>query len=91
MSYTLNLDVPATTKNKRKEFEMDAEQVKQFQKAVGTAHWKLGLEKFAEAIGSDPSHDHAQAKFQDFNHLSRALNRFDPETLAKVIAAGAAQ
>jgi hypothetical protein len=70
---------------------MDAEQVKQFQKAVGVAHWKLGLEKFAEAIGSDPAHEYTQSKLQDFQFLSKALSRFDPETLAKVIAAGAAQ
>jgi hypothetical protein len=69
---------------------MDAEQVKQFQQAVGAAHWKLGLEKFAEAIDSDPNHSYTQSKFQDFQFLSKALNRFDPETLAKVIAAGAA-
>jgi hypothetical protein len=68
---------------------MEAEQVKQFQKAVGTAQWKLGLDKFADAIGSSPEHDYMRDKFREFQALNTALNRFDPETLAKVIAAGA--
>lgn len=68
---------------------MDADQIKQFQQAVGTAQWKLGLDRFADAIGSSPEHNSTREQFHDFNLLSRALNRFDPETLAKVIAAGA--
>ena len=68
---------------------MDAEQIKQLQKAVGVAQWKLGLDKFAEAIGSSPDHDYTRDKFREFQSLNKALNRFDPETLAKVLTAGA--
>ena len=70
---------------------MKAEQIKQFQKAVGGASWKLDLWRFAEAIGSSADHDYVKDKFREFQSLSKALNRFDPETLAKVLAAGGAQ
>lgn len=67
---------------------MDAQQVRDFQRAFGTAQWKLDLYKFAEAIGEDPTHQHAQSLFRAFTDANKALNRFDAEMLAKVINAG---
>lgn len=66
---------------------MTPEQVKEFQKAVSTAHWKLDLWTFAEALGSDADHDYTKDQFRALQNLNRALGQFDAATLAKVINA----
>ena len=63
------------------------EEVKQFQKAVGTAAWKLDLWKFAEAMGQDADHEYTKDKFRQLNALSKAMSAFDTETLTKIINA----
>lgn len=67
--------------------DLSTGEVKQFQRAISTAAWKLDLWKFAEAVGSDASHDYTKDLFKQFSELSRAVNRFDAETLTKIINA----
>jgi len=64
---------------------MTPEQVKEFQKAIGVAEWKLDLWRFAEALGSDADHDYIKEKFRALQDLNRALSKFDAATLARVI------
>ena len=66
---------------------MTPEEIKQFQRAVGKASWTMDLWKFAEALGQDVDHEHTKEKFRQFQELNKALSRFDPETLAKLINA----
>jgi hypothetical protein len=65
-----------------------AAEIKQFQQAVSTATWKLGLDRFAEATGWNPEHGYTQDQFKAFQALGRSLSRFDPEVLVKLIEAG---
>jgi hypothetical protein len=65
-----------------------AAEIKQFQQAISTATWKLGLDRFAEATGWNPEHGYTQDQFKAFSALSTAFSRFDPETLLKLIEAG---
>jgi hypothetical protein len=65
------------------------EQIKELQQAIGTAAWKLNLDRFAEATGWNPEHDYVRGKFREFSELSKWLSRFDPETLLNLIEAGA--
>lgn len=67
--------------------DLSTGEVKQFQRAISTAAWKLDLWKFAEAVGNDASHDYTKDLFKQFSELSRAVNRFDAETLTKIINA----
>jgi hypothetical protein len=66
---------------------VDATEIKQLQKTIGSASWKLDLWKFADAVGSNADHDYTKDKFREFQALSKALNGFDSETLAKIINA----
>lgn len=66
-----------------------SEEVRKFQRAIGTAQWKLDLWHFARAIDEDPGHQHAQSLFRAFTDANKALNRFDTETLAKILNAEA--
>lgn len=63
------------------------EQVRSFQRALSTAQWKLDLYKFATAIDEDPRHQHAQSMFRVFTDANKAINRFDAETLTKILNA----
>lgn len=65
-----------------------AAEIKQFQQAVSTATWKLGLDRFAEATGWNPEHGYTQDQFKAFQTLGKSLSRFDPEVLVKLIKAG---
>lgn len=67
---------------------MTAEQVKEFQQAIGTAAWKLNLDRFGDAIGASPEHDYTRDKFKQLTALNRALSQFDPDTLLLIIEAG---
>jgi hypothetical protein len=67
---------------------MTTEQIKSLQQAIGTAAWKLNLDRFAEVLGQDPEHDYVRSKFREFNELANWFGRFDPETLLKLIEAG---
>lgn len=64
-----------------------AEQIKEVQKAINTASWKMDLWKFAEAVGHEAGHDWTKDKFKQFSELSRAFNRFDTETLTMIVNA----
>lgn len=64
------------------------EQVKELQQAIGTACWKMGLDQFADAIGSDPEHDYTRDKFRQFQVLGKALGQFDAETLTRILNHG---
>lgn len=66
---------------------ISVEEIKQVQKAIGSASWRLDLWKFAEAVGGDASHDYTKDLFKQFSELSRAVNRFDAETLTKIVNA----
>lgn len=66
---------------------MDASEIKQLQQAVGKASWKLDLWAFATAMGHDADHDYVKDKFREFQALSKSLNGFDSETLAKIVNA----
>lgn len=66
---------------------MTPEQVKEFQKAIGVAEWKLDLWRFAEALGSDADHEYTKEKFLALQKLNKALSQFDAATLAKIINA----
>lgn len=67
---------------------MTTEQIKELQQAIGTAAWKLNLDRFAEATGWDAEHGYTQDQFKAFSALSAGLSQFDPETLVKLIEAG---
>lgn len=62
-------------------------EVKTFQEAISKAEWELDLFRFAEVIGSDHSHDYTKDKFRQLNALSAAVNKFDAETLTKILNA----
>lgn len=66
---------------------MNAETVKEFQKAVSTADWKLDLYKFAAAVGQDPTHSHTQELFRQLSGLNKAINKFDAATLSAILNA----
>lgn len=68
---------------------MTTEQIKELQQGIGTAAWRLNLDRFAEATGWNPEHGYTQDQFKAFAALSKSLSRFDPETLVKLIEAGA--
>lgn len=63
-------------------------EIKQFQRAISTAAWKLDLWKFAEVLGSNADHDWTKEKFKEFSELNRAINKFDVETLTRIINEG---
>jgi hypothetical protein len=67
-----------------------AAEIKQFQQAISTATWKLGLDRFAEATGWNPEHGYTQDQFRAFQTLRKSLSQFDPEVLVKLIEAGRA-
>jgi len=67
---------------------MTPEQIKQFQMSVGTAAWKLNLDRFADAIKMNPEHDYTREKFKQFSALNTALSQFDCDTLQLIIEAG---
>lgn len=67
------------------------DEVRNFQRAFGTAQWKLDLYKFAEAINQDPTQQYTQSLFRTFTDANKALNRFDVETLTKILNAGKEQ
>jgi hypothetical protein len=66
---------------------MTADQIIEFKEGIGTAAWRMDLWRFAEIIGSDPSHLYTQDKFKQLSVLNKALAQFDAETLAKIINA----
>lgn len=70
---------------------MTPEQIKEFQQAIGTAAWNLNLDRFAAAIDEDPERDYARQKFRDFSNLSKFISQFTPETLEKILTAGASK
>lgn len=51
-------------------------EIRQVQRAISTAAWKLDLWKFAEVLGSNADHDWTKEKFKEFSELSRAINKF---------------
>jgi hypothetical protein len=67
---------------------MTREDIKAFQQAVGTAAWKLSLDKFGDAIGASPEHDYTRDKFKQLTALNKALSQFDPDTLLLIIEGG---
>lgn len=67
---------------------MDAAQIKEFQQAIGTAAWKLNLDRFGDAIGASPEHDYTRDKFKQLTALNKALSQFDPDTLLLIVEAG---
>ena len=67
---------------------LTAEQIKEFQQAIGRAAWKLDLEKFGDAIGASPEHDYTRDKFKQLTALNKALSQFDPDTLLLIIEGG---
>lgn len=70
---------------------IDITNVRDFQRAFGTAQWKLDLYRFAEAIDQDPNQQYTQSLFRAFTDANKALNRFDTETLTRILNAGTAQ
>lgn len=62
---------------------MNAQQVKEFQTAVSTTHWKLDFNEFCNRTGFVG--DYAKNKWNEWQSLNQALNKFDAETLAKII------
>ena len=69
---------------------MTAEQIKEFQQGIGTAAWKLNLDRFAAAINQNPEHDYTREKFKQLTALNKALSQFDPDTLLLIIEGGQA-
>jgi hypothetical protein len=67
---------------------MTTEDIKEFQQAIGTASWKLNLDRFGEAIGTNPDYPYTKDKFKQFAELNSALSRFDPDTLMLIIEGG---
>lgn len=67
------------------------EQIRDLQQALGKAYWNMNLDRFAEAIGSDPEHGYTQDRFRDFTTFVKALGRFTPHVLAKIINAASEQ
>lgn len=64
---------------------MNTEEIRAFQKQIGTAAWKIDFYDFAERIGQSPQHAHTQTMWAAFTNLNKALNRFDAETLGKIV------
>jgi hypothetical protein len=67
---------------------MTTQDIKELQQGIGTAAWKLDLNRFAEATGWNPEHGYTQDQFRAFVALSKSLSRFDPETLLKLVEVG---
>ena len=67
---------------------MTAEQIKEFQQGIGTAAWKLNLDRFGDAIGASPEHEYTRDKFKQLTALNKALSQFDPDTLLLIIEGG---
>lgn len=65
--------------------DLSTGEVRQFQRAIGTAAWNLNLDRFAEKFGHDPEHAYTQEKFLAFQKLAKAVGEFDAESLAKII------
>jgi hypothetical protein len=65
--------------------DLSTGEVKQFQRAIGTAAWNLNLDKFAEKFGHNPEDSYTQEKFREFQRLAKAIAGFDAETLSKII------
>jgi len=61
--------------------------VKEFKEKIASAAWNQNIFQFCERAGFDPKSDYAQEKFQAFQELAALLNKFDSETLARVIGA----
>jgi len=70
---------------------LTTEQIKELQQAIGTAAWNLNLDRFAEATGQNPEHDYTREKFKTLSALSKNISQFEPETLQKILAAGASK
>lgn len=64
---------------------MTKEEVAKLQKTIGTAAWKMDFYDFAERVGQSPQHAHTQTMWAAFTNLNKALNRFDAETLSRIL------
>lgn len=63
------------------------DQVIDFKEGVGAAAWKMDLWTFARVTGFDADHVYTQGKFLELSQLSKALGKFDADTLTKIINA----
>lgn len=64
---------------------MSTEEIRAFQKQVGTAAWRLNFDDFSTRLGQDPRHAHTQEMWKAWVVLNKAFNRFDAETLSRII------
>lgn len=61
---------------------MTAETIKAFQQAISKTHWNLCFNEFCKRTGFVGSY--AEGKWEEWKNLYSALDKFDPETLAKI-------
>lgn len=64
-----------------------SDEIRTFKEGVGMAAWHTDLWRFTAIIGHDAGHEYTQEKFRELSTLSKALARFDADTLAKIINA----
>jgi hypothetical protein len=58
-----------------------------FVTAINSFHWNTDFVKFCDVLELTPD-NYAEQKYSEFQELISDLNKFDPETLAKMITAG---
>lgn len=62
---------------------MNAQQVKEFQTAVFETDWKLDFNEFCNRTGFVG--EYAKNKWREWQAINEAVNKFDAETLSKIL------
>ncbi len=55
--------------------------------ALGSFHWRCDYIKFCEVLGFEPS-DYAEEKYSEFQELISNMNKFDLESMTKLVQEG---
>jgi hypothetical protein len=55
--------------------------------ALGGFHWRCDYLKFCEILDFEPS-DYAEQKYQEFQELISYLNKFDLQSITKIVQEG---
>ncbi len=55
--------------------------------ALGGFHWRCDYLKFCEVLGFEPS-DYAEDKYREFQELISYLNKFDLQSITKIVQEG---
>jgi hypothetical protein len=64
---------------------MTIDEIKNFQRSLGAAYWRLNLIDFAACTGRDYKDLYTAELFNRFRELNSCLQTFDAETLSRII------